>query len=117
MNERWAWVDCQRTGTGTDTPVQCQVRITNDWLELMAQEPDRASVTFRVEDGTIAQWDHRGLRSPNDVTVAEFEDWTRATHPDEAALMWQGEGSVFPIFTEESARLHLRLGEEYLERT
>ena len=112
MNEKWEWTDCQRTGN-TATAL-CQVRITNDWFELFFEEPDRARVTVEVVDGKVIQWDLRGLRSPNDVTVARFEDWTRQLHPDLAATMWQSEGSVFPTFTEESARLHLQLGEEYI---
>ncbi len=114
VNDHWEWVDCQRTGNAVTDPTLCQVRITNDWLELMGQEPNRARVTIGVVDGMITLWDHRGLRSPGDEAVARFEDWTRRHHPVEAALMWDGEASVTPIFTEESARLHLQLGEEFI---
>ena len=102
------------TGNAVTDPTLCQVRITNDWLELMGQEPNRARVTIGVVDGMITLWDHRGLRSPGDEAVARFEDWTRRLHHVEAALMWDGEASVTPIFTEESARLHLQLGEEFI---
>jgi len=114
LNAHWEWVDCQRTGNAVTDPTLCQVRITNDWLELVGQEPNRARVTIGVVDGMITLWDHRGLRSPGDEAVARFEDWTRRLHPVEAALMWDGEASVTPIFSEESARLHLQLGEEFI---
>ncbi len=114
MNEQWEWLDCQLTGnTGA---ALCQVRITNDWLELLFEEPDRARVTVQMVDGRVTQWDFRGLRSPNDLTVARFEDWTHQLHPILAATMWQSDGSIFPIFTEESARLHLQLGQEYMKQ-
>ncbi len=114
MNERWQWVDCQRTGNVSNLPALCQVRVTSDWLELMAEEPDRGRVTLLVVDGGITQWEYRGLRSPSDDAVARFEDWTREHNPDEAAAMWAGGASIIPIFTEESARLHLQLGLDFV---
>lgn len=33
MNEEWQWTDCQTTGNAATA--LCQVRITNDWLELL----------------------------------------------------------------------------------
>jgi len=114
MNERWQWLDCQRTGNVPNLPVLCQVRVTSDWLQLMAEEPDRGRVTLLVVDGDITQWEFRALRSPSDDAVARFEDWTRQHHPDEAAAMWAGDFSIVPIFTEESARSHLQLGLEFV---
>ena len=122
MNERWEYVDCQRTGSAAAAPVLCQVRITDDWLKLMGEEPDRGRVDIQVVDGKITQWGVLFLRSPGDEPRARFEDWTQEHHPVEAALMWEnstddnGLTSVAPIFTEESARLHLQFGEEYKQQ-
>ena len=122
MNERWEYVDCQRTGNAAAAPVLCQVRVTNDWLKLMGEEPDRGRVDIQVVDGKITQWDVFFLASPGDEPRARFEDWTLEHHPVEAALMWEnltddnGVTFVAPIFTEESARLHLQLGEEYKQQ-
>ncbi len=122
MNERWEYVDCQRTGNAAAAPVLCQVRITDDWLKLMGVEPDRGRVDIQVVDGKITQWDFFGLSSPGDEPGARFEDWTLEHHPVEAALMWEnitlnnGVTVVVPIFTEESARLHLQFGEEYKQQ-
>ena len=115
MNESWEWDACQRTGSAAGSSVVCEVEMTNDWFALMRQQPDRGWVIVQIDDGTITHWDHRGLRSPNDVTVSRFEDWTRQNHPSQAVHMWQSDRSVFPIFSEESAKLHLELGEAYFQ--
>jgi hypothetical protein len=109
MNERYTYSSCQVNGDR----VLCDLEVTSDWLAPLAP-PTPHTVAVQVRDGKIIDLVLAAVAGPDDDLRADFHRWTFENHPDQASLMWVADWSPVEILTEESARLHLRLGEEYV---
>ncbi len=96
----------------------CDVTITSDWLDPLLP-PIPYNVAIQMQEGKLVMFWPSLSDDPADVMQEAFKVWTFENYPEEALLMWRdadsgGAGHATEIRTEESARLHLRLGQEYV---
>ncbi len=110
MNQRYDYSSCQVNGDR----VLCDLTVTSDWLKpLYGPEPN--TIAAQVRDRKIVLFVISGVDDPTNDIRADFHDWTRENYPEEAELMWINDWEDVEVPTEESALLHLRLGEEYVQ--
>jgi hypothetical protein len=110
MNQRYDYSSCQVNGDR----VLCDMTVTSDYLAPLLP-PDPHTVAAQVLEGEIVLFVVSGLFSVVDDIMADFQDWTQDNYPEEADLMWVNDWEAVEVPTEESALLHLRLGEEYAQ--
>lgn len=109
LNEQQTYSSCTANGDR----VLCDLAISDDVLKgLMPPVPHTAA--FQIRDGKIVLLVVANVYGPDDEIRENFHAWTFENYPEEAALMWEADWRPEPIVSEESARLHLRLGEEYV---
>ncbi len=109
VNEKQTYSGCTVNGDR----VLCDLAISSDVLKgLMPPVPHTAA--FQIQDGKIVLFVVSALAGPDDQIREDFHAWTFENYPEEAALMWEADWRPEPIFSEESARLHLQLGDEYV---
>lgn len=109
VNEQQTYSSCTANGDR----VLCDLLISSDILAgLMPPVPHTAA--FQIQDGKIALFVVSNVAGPDDQIREDFHAWTFENYPEEAALMWEADWRAEEILTEEAARLHLRLGEEYV---
>jgi ABC-type amino acid transport substrate-binding protein len=108
MNEE-EFYSCELTGDG----VICDLTSTSDHLEPILP-PIRELIAIQVRDGQITSMQVAGITDSGDAILEDFQAWTFEHHPAEAAVMWSTSNWAEETRTEESALLHLRLGEEYV---
>lgn len=110
FNERYDYSSCQINGDRA----LCDMTVTTDYLQpLLGSIPHTAA--FQVRDGKIVVFVFSHKSDPSHDIPEDFQDWTQANYPEEAELMWVNDGQAIEVPTEESALLHLRLGEEYAQ--
>jgi hypothetical protein len=115
MNRSYEWSNCDDTISRVEGRVRCLAAITDPiWISPLLSGPWPAIINIDTADGKITRYDYRDMNTPNVVPLTEFRTWTREAHPEEAAVMWQSGTLPYPITSEESAQLHVDLGEEYV---
>lgn len=111
MNWIVEYSDCQVNGNR----MACTVTTTSDWVS-PAFAPIASLAAIHVADGKITRLTFIDQQVPEVQQRRDFQKWTFENHPEDAAQMWTNRDNwPQPVFTEESAKLHLRLGAEYLE--
>lgn len=111
MNEEEVYSSCEVNGDR----VICDLTSTSDHLKpVLSPIPDTAAV--QIVDGKITLFVVVGVDDPSNVILSDFQDWTLENYPQEAGLMWSSPSFPSEVRNEESALLHLRLGEEYVSQ-
>jgi hypothetical protein len=109
VNEEEVYSSCEANGKG----VICDLESTSDHLKpVLPPIPD--IVGIQVLDGQITLFQVAGVADPSNDILSDFQAWTFENYPEEAALMWTMRNFPEEVRSEESALLHLQLGEEYL---
>jgi len=111
MNEQEVYSSCEVNGDR----VICDLTSTSDHLKpLLPPIPDIVAV--QIVDGKITLFVVTGVADPSNDILSDFQAWTFENYPQEAALMWISPYFHSEVRNEESALLHLRLGEEYISQ-
>jgi len=117
MNRSSEWSECAPFGSSA-TAVMCRVAITDPiWINPLLGEPWPGRVVITTTDGEITQYDYSDRDTANRLALSAFKQWTFENYPGQsgAAVMWDPNTPLpLPRFTEESARLHIELGAEYV---
>jgi hypothetical protein len=110
FNDRYDYSSCQVNGDR----VLCDMTVTTDYLKPLLGS-FQFSVAIAVQEGKIVQLNVAQTVDPIADLMFDFQDWTQQNYPEEAKLMWVSPANPDAVPTEESALLHLRLGDEYAQ--
>ncbi len=120
FNDRYEYSSCRVNGDR----VVCDMTVTTDYLQPLPLRDDAGrpldgfphTVAAQFRDGEIVLFVLSVVADNSYDIIGEFQDWTQENYPEEAALMWVNDWEPVEVPTEESALLHLRLGQEYVQQ-